>query len=107
MFNKSDLRPVPMNFSMQDGMIDIDNNAGNIDIDFAQAANQVNQVNMPMAQGLVTQPVVEPMQERVVQRTIMHEVPQDWQFMIDFIRDNKYKIETEEINYFSFSFFLK
>jgi len=26
--------------------------------------------------------------------------------MIDFIRDNKYKIETEEINYFSFSFFL-
>ena len=106
MFNKRDLRPVPMNFSMQDGMIDIDNNAGNIDIDFAQAANQVNQVNMPMAQGLVTQPVVEPMQERVVQRTIMHEVPQDWQFMIDFIRDNKYKIETEEINYFSDLFFV-
>ena len=45
MFNKRGLRPVPMNFSMQDGMIDIDNNAGNIDIDFAQNTNQVNQVN--------------------------------------------------------------
>ena len=79
MFNKRGLRPVPMNFSMQDGMIDIDNNAGNIDIDFAQNTNQVNQVNnqpMGMVQpGMVTQPIIEPMQERIVQRTIMHEVP--------------------------------
>ena len=82
MFNKRDLRPVPMNFSMQDGMIDID---------FAQTANQVNQVNMPMAQGMVTQPVVEPMQERVVQRTIMHEVPHVCPIRTKIINNHVYR----------------
>ncbi len=95
MFNKRGLRPVPMNFSMQDGMIDIDNNAGNIDIDFAQSANQVNQVNnqpMGMVQpGMVTQPIIEPMQERIVQRTIMHEVPHVCPIRTKIINNHVYR----------------
>ena len=44
----------------------------NVDIDFTM--NQPNMVG-PTMQGGISQPIVEPMQERVVNRTIMHEVP--------------------------------
>ena len=44
----------------------------NVDVDF----NMSNQ--MMGGQGTVSQPIIEPMQERVVNRTIMHEVPQVW-----------------------------
>lgn len=49
----------------------------NMDID-VNMANQSMGMNMnasPMM-GTVSSPVIEPMQERVVNRTIMHEVPQ-------------------------------
>ena len=54
----------------------------NMDVD-------INVENMPMAAqgsgmqmpGSVSCPIIEPVQERVVQRTIMHEVPQECPFM--------------------------
>ena len=77
MFNRRFLRQMPNAFAMQDGMIDIDNNSGNIDLDFFQQ-QQVSQQSTPTSNnmmGVNTAPIVEPMQERVVQRTIVHEVP--------------------------------
>ncbi len=74
MFNKRFPRQMPMqSFGMQDAMIDIDNNTGNIDIDLMQqGANNNNGGNMG---GMASSPIIEPMQQRVVQRTILHEVP--------------------------------
>lgn len=84
MFNRRGLRPFPMNNAFQDGMIDIDNNSGNIDIDFAQQQQQVN--NQSTAGGyqtnMISNPIMEPIRERVVQRTIMHEVPQDCRHLV-------------------------
>ena len=79
MFNRCP-RPNPMDSmqgQMNTGFIDIDNNSGNIDIDFAQAQQQ--SMNMGFQQPMMgpsQAPIVEPMQERVVNRTIVHEVPQ-------------------------------
>ena len=53
----------------QDGFIDIDNNQGNIDIDLNQSQSGTNG------------PIIEPMRERVVNRTIEHVVPQPCPFM--------------------------
>lgn len=81
MFNKGFLRQMPMqSFGMQDAMIDIDNNSGNIDIDLMQQGANVNNNGANMG-GAVSSPIIEPMQQRVVNRTILHEVPQDCQFM--------------------------
>lgn len=94
MFNQRGLRPVPMNFNMQDGMIDIDNNTGNIDIDFAQTGQlNANNTNMPaQAQtNVMQQPIIEPLQERVVQRTIMHEVPHVCPIRTKIINNHVYK----------------
>ena len=74
MFNKRCLRQTPiMNMPQQEGFIDIDNNYGNIDIDFEQ--NQaINNNQMPgMCNNMA--PIIEPMRERVVNRTIEHVVP--------------------------------
>lgn len=111
MFNQRGLRPVPMNFNMQDGMIDIDNNTGNIDIDFAQTGQlNANNTNMPaQAQAnVMQQPIIEPLQERVVQRTIMHEVPQDYPFMSYELMINKYKLKSyyESKNNFIITLFI-
>lgn len=83
MFNRCP-RPNPMDSmqgQMNTGFIDIDNNSGNIDIDFAQAANSkawtwaFNNLLMGPSQA----PIVEPMQERVVNRTDwIHNVPHVW-----------------------------
>ncbi len=57
---------------------DINNNffandmTNNIDID---VTNNEFDGNMNMAQGGCNRPLIEPMQERCVHRTIMHEVP--------------------------------
>lgn len=77
MFNKRCLRQMPNAFGMQDGMVDINNNTGNIDLDFFQQQTVGNQGMMqPMeSMGMQSSPIIEPMQERVVQRTIVHEVP--------------------------------
>ena len=58
----------------QEGFIDIDNNSGNIDIDFAQSQTLANGPMMAGA-GTTSAPIIEPMRERVVNRTIEHVVP--------------------------------
>lgn len=81
MFNKNLMRQNPFVNGSLDGMIDIDNNSGNIDIDFAQTQTQTQMQNFAMpapAMGTTSQPIIEPMQERVVNRTIEHQVPQVW-----------------------------
>ena len=45
----------------------------NVDVDFTM--NQPNYSNNMEMMGNMSQPIIEPMQERVVNRTIMHEVP--------------------------------
>ena len=74
MFNNRCGRQNFMAMPSQNGLIDIDNNSGNIDIDFAQA-QAINQ-NETMTAGIAKAPIMEPMRERVVNRTIVHNVPQ-------------------------------
>lgn len=71
-----------MNFDRQNEMsnvndIDINNNINMFD------PNQMsNQMMMPNGQiGTMMNPVIEPMRERVIQRTIVHEVPHVCLFM--------------------------
>ena len=61
----------------QEGFIDIDNNQGNIDIDLNQSQN-VSNGPMVAGAGIASAPIIEPMRERVVNRTIEHVVPQEW-----------------------------
>lgn len=60
----------------QEGFIDIDNNQGNIDIDLNQSQN-VSNGPMVAGAGMTSAPIIEPMRERVVNRTIEHVVPQE------------------------------
>ena len=60
----------------QEGFIDIDNNQGNIDIDLNQSQN-VSNGPMIAGAGMASAPIIEPMRERVVNRTIEHVVPQE------------------------------
>lgn len=62
----------PFMMPSQDNFIDIDNNNGNIDIDVNQGQNLTNN---QMIGGTNSAPVIEPMRERVVNRTIEHIVP--------------------------------
>lgn len=64
----------------QDGFIDIDNNQGNIDIDLNQSQSGTNGPMIAGA-GMTSAPIIEPMRERVVNRTIEHVVPQPCPFM--------------------------
>ena len=66
MFNNLNRNPFMM--GEQDSFIDIDNNQGNIDIDVNQDQNFMNGNSMGC-------PIIEPMRERVVNRTIEHVVP--------------------------------
>lgn len=77
MFNRRNFRQGPMVLQpMQDGMIDIDNNSGNIDIDFMQAQEVNTNINQEgPSMGNTMAPIIEPMRERVVNRTIEHVVP--------------------------------
>ena len=58
----------PFMMGEQENFIDIDNNSGNIDIDLNQDQNF-------MTAGGAGAPIIEPMRERVVNRTIEHVVP--------------------------------
>ena len=64
----------PFMMPEQEGFIDIDNNQGNIDIDLNQSQNVSNGPMMAGA-GIASAPIIEPMRERVVNRTIEHVVP--------------------------------
>ena len=66
----------PFMMPEQDGFIDIDNNQGNIDIDLNQSQN-VSNGPMIAGAGMTSAPIIEPMRERVVNRTIEHVVPQE------------------------------
>ncbi len=75
MFDNTNQNPFMM--PSQDGLIDIDNNSGTIDIDFDQGQS-LN--NGPMNFGntgmmSTNAPIIEPMRERVVNRTFEHIVP--------------------------------
>ena len=66
----------PFMMADQTGFIDIDNNAGNIDIDLNQTQTQMFNNGQVMS-GMTSAPIIEPMRERVVNRTIEHVVPQE------------------------------
>ena len=46
-----------------------------MDIDVNMAGGNINMGSQPQMMGSVQSPIIEPMQENVVHRTIMHEVP--------------------------------
>ena len=75
MFENANQNPFMM--SDQDAMIDIDNNNGNIEIDVNQDQN-VSNGTMPFGgtnMGSTQSPIIEPVRERVVNRTFEHIVP--------------------------------
>ena len=63
----------PFMMPNQEGTIDIDNNKGTIDIDLNQYQNMNSVASSNM--GMTSAPIIEPMRERVVNRTIEHIVP--------------------------------
>ena len=70
---------------------DINNNfyAENLDVDMDIEMNNMNTMNtMPTMQS---QPIIEPMQERVVNRTIVHEVPHVCPIQTRIINHHVYK----------------
>ncbi len=87
MFRNGFRAPI-MNMPMQDAMIDIDNNQGDIDIDVNQGYNTSSMSGMS---GCQQRPIIEPMQERVVQRTIMHNVPHICPIRTRIVNNHVYK----------------
>ena len=67
----------PFMMPSQDGLIDIDNNSGTIDIDLNQAQSMSNGPMNLGAQAMVSTqtPIIEPGRERVINRTFEHIVP--------------------------------
>lgn len=67
----------PFMMPSQDGLIDIDNNSGTIDIDLNQAQSMSNgPMNLGGQTMVSTQtPIIEPGRERVINRTFEHIVP--------------------------------
>ena len=74
--------------------------ADNMDVDMNIDYMNSN-MNMPMDSGMempggVSQPIIEPMQQRVINRTIVHEVPQDCPQMQDYRKAiNQYYLTTQ------------
>ena len=83
----------PFMMSDQDTMIDIDNNSGNIDIDVTQGQSLSNGPMNFGGQGMVTTqtPIIEPMRERVVNRTFEHIVPHVCPMRTKIINHHIYK----------------
>ena len=73
--------------------IDINNNfyaenmTNDVDMSFVGNANMDMGMNMNYQADSCNQPIVEPMQEKCVHRTIMHEVPHVCPFMYDLINN--------------------
>lgn len=76
-----------MNMPMQDDMIDINNNQGNIDIDVNQSSMFGGMTNMNSCQ----RPIVEPVQERVICRTIVHTIPHVCPIRTKYVNNHVYK----------------
>ena len=66
-----------MNCNRQNEMVPNFTNENNIDINNNINMFESNQMMMPVEQemGMVSSPIIEPMRERVINRTIVHEVP--------------------------------
>lgn len=83
--------PVPMfNMPEQESMIDIDNNQGNIDIDVSQMQAMGNQ-GMGMVMNNCSRPIIEPVQERVVHRTICHKIQHVCPIRTKIVNNHVYK----------------
>ena len=65
----------------------------NRDIDVNMTSSQMNVASQPntVMQGGVGQPIIEPMQERIVNRTIMHEVPHVCPIRTKIINNHVYR----------------
>ena len=65
----------------------------NMDIDVNMTSSQMNVASQPntVMQGVVGQPIIEPMQERIVNRTIMHEVPHVCPIRTKIINNHVYR----------------
>ena len=64
-----------------------------MDIDVNMTSSQMNVASQPntVMQGGVGQPIIEPMQERIVNRTIMHEVPHVCPIRTKIINNHVYR----------------
>ena len=80
----------PFMMGTQDGMIDIENNSGTIDIDFAQAQS-FNNNYMTNGATMTASPIIEPVKERVVNRTIEHVVPHICPIRTKIVNHHVYK----------------
>lgn len=67
----------------------------NVDVDVTMSSNNMqNETPMmggPTFQGGISQPIIEPMQERIVNRTIMHEVPHVCPIRTKIINNHVYR----------------
>ena len=78
---------VPFIMSEQNGMIDIENNKGTIDIEFEQGTSFMGeQTNFN-----TMSPIIEPVKERVVNRTIEHVVPHICPIRTKIVNHHVYK----------------
>ncbi len=57
-----------------------------VDNDMNVDINMMNSASMEQGQGMMGGTMSEPVQEKCVHRTIVHEVPQECQFLIDQVR---------------------
>ena len=91
MFNRRCMRQDPFIGMMPEanGLIDIDNNSGNIDIDFAQTQNLTATQNTNVVQN--QSPVMEPRREGVVHKTIENVVAHVCQVRKRVINHHVYK----------------
>lgn len=63
--------------------IDINNNISMFDPNQTMMMPNQQMMGMPQQMGMTMSPVIEPMRERVINRTIVHEVPQVCPFLED------------------------
>ncbi len=88
MFDNTTQNPFMM--PSQDGMIDIDNNSGTIDIDLNQSQG-FNTAIQGQMMGMTSSPIIEPVRERIVNRTIEHIVPHVCPIRTKIINHHVYK----------------
>lgn len=74
---------------------DIDINITNQNVnDNTNMNTNTNMMGGTFAGGTINSPIIEPGRERIVNRTFVHEVPQDYPFMSYELMINKYKLKS-------------
>ncbi len=85
----------PFMMPNQDGLIDIDNNSGTIDIDLNQAQSMsngpMNVGGQDMGMVTTSSPIIEPGRERVINRTFEHIVPHICPIRTKIVNHHVYK----------------